>query len=297
MKSPVYDSVLITGGYGMLAGAIGRALTKRGLRAEFVDRDKCDLTDPAQIATWFGNIKPTLVINCAAYTNVDKCEQEKDACNAINGTAVGALAEACRENDAMLVHFSTDFVFDGTSKRPYRSDDIPNPLSTYGHSKLLGDQQLQQHAPYRWLLVRTAWLYGIGGASFPRTMLEMANAGKTLRVVNDQVGSPTFTPDLADAVLDLIDHGASGIYHVTNSGQTSWFGLAQAVFEEFELKPDLQPITSADWKAMRPTTATRPAYSVLDVEPFTRLIGRPMRPWRDALRTFAAEVKARGGFA
>jgi dTDP-4-dehydrorhamnose reductase len=244
-----------------------------------VDRDTFDITDPAQVTKLFAQSRPTLAINCAAYTNVDKCETETDAANAVNGYAVAHLARAAREHGTKLVHYSTDFVFDGSSQRPYRAEDPTNPLSAYGRSKLLGEQQLRENATDDWLILRTAWLYGPGGASFPKTMLDLARAGKPLRVVSDQTGSPTFT-------LRLIDHNARGIFHLTNSGQTTWFDFARAIFDEFGLAPDLQPITAAEWKRMKPNSAVRPAYSVLDVEPHAKLTGTPMRHWREALHEF-----------
>jgi dTDP-4-dehydrorhamnose reductase len=144
-----------------------------------------------------------------------------------------------------------------------------------------------------WLILRTAWLYGPGGPCFPQTMLNVARAGKPLKVVSDQIGSPTFTFDLADATLDLIDRDApSGVWHLINSGSVSWHGFAAAIFDEFGVaNADLSPITSADWKRTRPDSATRPAYSVLDTTPYERLTGRPMRPWREALRDYRRAVE------
>ena len=150
------------------------------------------------------------------------------------------------------------------------------------------------------LIIRTAWLYGPGGPSFPKTMLDVARAGKPLRVVNDQIGAPTFTDDLATATLELLDKNAQGVFHVTNSGQTNWFDFAKAIFEEFGLTPDLQPTTAAEWKKLRPQSATRPAYSVLDLAAYEAVAGKSMPNWRDGLRRFrlaleAANQSDRGG--
>jgi dTDP-4-dehydrorhamnose reductase len=282
-----HDRIIITGGGGMLAKALSAALQRRGVTARALGRNELDVAGKAKdVIRKVLDLKPTLILNCAAYTKVDDCEREGKLARQVNGFSPAYLAAAAGVLSAKLVHFSTDFVFDGTSQSPYRPDDKPNPLSAYGASKLLGERMLLASRDVDHLIIRTAWLYGLGGASFPKTMLDVARAGKPLRVVNDQVGAPTFTDDLADATLDLVERDARGIVHVTNSGQTTWFDFARAIFEEFELSPDLQPITSADWKALKPQSATRPAYSVLDLSEFERITGRTMRPWREGLRAF-----------
>lgn len=283
---PIYQSIVITGAKGMLAHDLKRALDARGLKYVGADADTCDLTKPEQVRKFFADSQPTVCFNCAAYTNVDGAETNEPLANAVNGDAVGHLADAAKEYSTKLVHISTDFVFDGKGTRPYLPTDKPDPQSAYARSKLLGETKLQQINPPGWLLARTAWLYGVGGNSFPKTMLTVARAGKPLRVVSDQHGAPTFTVDLVEALLDLVDHDGTGIVHVTNAGQTTWFEFAKAIFEEFGLSPDLQPITSADWKAMKPLSATRPGYSVLDLNAFQQIAGRSMRPWRDALRAY-----------
>lgn len=286
----MYERVVITGGGGMLAQALVRSLRARGYHVMALDHAACDIANESDAHRTFLELKPTLLINCAAYTKVDLAEQEPDRADAVNGYAVGTLARLAKQYGTTLVHYSTDFVFDGSSTRPYRPDDPVNPLSTYGRSKLLGERELQGAAPARWLIVRTAWLYGPGGPCFPQSILNAARAGKPLTVVNDQIGSPTFTSDLADATLELLDRGAGGIWHVANSGQTTWFDFAASILQEFAVHADLKPTTAAEWKAARPTSATRPAYSVLDTEPYHRLVGHPMRPWREALRAYRAAV-------
>lgn len=283
----LYDSILITGGGGMLAHALRRTLETRGLPAAALRREECDIADPRSVRRAFELHRPTLVLNCAAYTKVDLCEEKHDLANAVNGAALETLATAAQASGAKLVHYSTDFVFDGRSNRPYRPDDPTNPLSAYGRSKRLGEQLLQDINPPGWLIIRTAWLYGPGGPCFPQTMLSLARKGVPLRVVSDQVGCPTFTFDLAEATIDLLDHNAAGVWHVTNSGQTNWFGFTRAILEEFGVAPaELLPTTSAEWKQARPSSATRPAYSVLDITPLQQLLARPMRHWRDALRAY-----------
>ena len=274
----------------MLAHAFRAALHEFDLDPVALDRADCDVADADSVAATFKRLRPTLVINCAAYTKVDLAEKEVEAAHRANTIGPAVLSRECRRYGAALVHFSTDYVFDGTLRRPLRPDDPVGPRSAYGRSKLLGEQAVQAEHPDQWLIVRTAWLYGPNGPNFVQTMLNVARAGKPLRVVNDQVGSPTYTFDLAGATLDLLDRGATGVWHVSNSGQTTWFDFARAIFEEWGLSPDLKPITSAEWKATKPDSATRPAYSVFDLEPLEKLLGRRMRPWREALRAYHQEI-------
>jgi dTDP-4-dehydrorhamnose reductase len=289
-----YKSVVISGGGGMLAHALLRALEARGRSAVALNRAACDVTREQDVRQLFSTRRPTLLLNCAAHTKVDQCEKEEDLASAINGRAVGLLARHARDHGTTLVHYSTDFVFDGSSTRPYRPGDPVRPLSAYGRSKLLGEQALQANAPARWLILRTAWLYGRNGPCFPRTMVNAARAGKPLKVVSDQTGCPTWTDDLAAMTLELLDRGASGVWHATNAGQTTWFDFTAAILEEFGLKTELSPTTSADWFKIRPDSAVRPAYSVLDVEPLSQTLGRPVRHWRDALRAYRRQVDEAG---
>ena len=289
----LYDSTVITGANGMLGHALADALTARGVTPVLLDRAACDLADPNAVARLFDR-RPTLVLNSAAHTKVDQCEQEPDLADRINGTAVGELAAGCKRVGAALVHVSTDFVFNGSSTAPYAVDHPTGPLSAYGRSKLLGETELQRNAPDRWLIVRTAWVFGRHGANFPRTMVTVGRAGKPLNVVNDQVGSPTYTVDLAQAILALLDAGASGVYHVTNSGRTNWRDFAAATLAEFGVDHPVGGITSADWAKVKPNAAHRPSYSVLDLTPFERAAGRPMRPWQEALAAYHRDVEANG---
>jgi dTDP-4-dehydrorhamnose reductase len=290
----LYDSILITGGGGMLGHALADLLTSRGHRPVSLSRAQLDIADFSALDQALARHKPTLVLNCAAHTKVDLCEQEQAKADAVNGYAVGKMARWCRENGGCLVHVSTDFVFSGSLHRPYSPNDAVNPLSSYGRSKLLGETELQKNAPANWLIVRTAWVYGRHGANFPRTMVQAAQAGKPLSVVSDQLGAPTYTVDLAGGILQLLDRGCKGIWHLTNSGQTNWFEFAKATLEEFGIKANVTPLTSEQWKTMRPNAAIRPSYSVLNIEPFARQTGQPMRPWRQALADFRKTVQEQG---
>lgn len=276
----------------MLASAIARRLAQRGVDFAGVDRDTVDITQPQQVRELFDRELPTLVFNCAAMTNVDGCEADPQAARAVNAQAVLYLAESARRHGARLVHYSTDFVFDGHGERPYRPGDRPEPLSEYGRSKLLGERNLQRAYPDGYLLIRTAWLYGENGKCFPQTMLNAAKSGKPLKVVSDQVGSPTWTGDLADVSLRLVDADTTGIYHVVNSGSTSWYGFTRAIFEEFGVVAEVSEQSSAQWAQSKPDAAHRPAYSVLDTAKTTDAIGQSIPTWREALHQYHKALKS-----
>ena len=282
----IYSSILITGGGGMLAHALKRQLARRGLEPVMVARADLDVTGYKAVEDIVEHYRPTLVLNCAAYTNVDGCEKNDSLANAVNGTGPANLSAACAYYGSKLVHYSTDFVFDGGGTEPYPTDAPTEPISAYGRSKLLGERAVAARKDLDYLILRTAWLYGPGGNCFPKTMVTLARAGKPLKVVADQTGSPTFTLDLADATLGLIDAGASGTFHVTNAGRTTWFAFTGAILEAFGASTDLSSTTSAAWAQQRPDAAPRPAFSVLDLSKTESALGRPMRPWREALRDY-----------
>ncbi len=289
----LYSKILITGGGGMLAHALAAVFRERGHEAGLLSRDDLDVTNALSVVHQFTKHKPSLVLNCAAYTKVDAADKDYARAEDVNGKAVGLLAETAARHDAMLVHFSTDYVFDGSLRRPLRPGDPVGPSSGYGVSKLLGERMLQTVNPRRWLILRTAWLYGPGGPNFPQTMLNAARAGKPLKVISDQFGCPTYTFDLARATLHLLDAGARGIFHLSNSGQTNWFEFAQTIMQEFGVTPaSLAPITTADWKAIKPDSANRPAYSVLDTSDYTNATGHTMPDWLDALRRYKGQIEA-----
>jgi dTDP-4-dehydrorhamnose reductase len=277
------SSILVTGGGGMLATAFKRVLPG----AQFLSRVSLDVSDEKAVGDIVDTLRPKLVINCAAYTKVDKAEEERLLSSQINSDGVYWLAHACAKARAGLVHFSTDYVFDGSLRRPLRPDDPVGPTSAYGRSKLKGEMLLKASDLTDWLIVRTAWLYGPGGPSFPQAIQNAARAGKPLTVVDDQTGSPTFTNDLAQATLELIEHNASGIWHIVNDGETTWFDFAAAILDEFHIDANLSRTTSAEWKKSRPNSAIRPAYSVLDITPFEKLTGHRTRHWREALKEYA----------
>lgn len=223
-----------------------------------------------------------LVINCAGYTDVDRAESEPEAALAANTQGAGAVARLCARHGVGLVHVSTDYVFDGRARRPYREDDLAAPLSVYGRSKLEGERLVREHLPSA-LIVRSAWLFGPGRDNFVTKVLTQARAGRAFTVVADQVGSPTYTVDLALAIVTLGRRGASGLLHLVNAGQASRHELARQALAIAGLDPDLvQPGTTAALGA----PAARPAWSVLDGRRASRLLGQPQPTWLDALRRY-----------
>ena len=283
--------VLIVGAHGQLGR--GLAVTAPA-DAEIVghDRDTLDITDAAAVGAMMDAVRPALVLNAAAYTAVDKAESEEDAAQAVNGTAVGILAEAAARVDARFVHVSTDFVFDGRSGTPYLPDATPNPLGAYGRTKLAGELLAGPQA----LIVRTAWVYAPTGGNFVRTMLRLMGEKPEVRVVADQIGTPTYAPGLASALWTLAAQGLTGIHHYTDAGAASWYDFAVAIQEEalaaglLERAVPVIPIDTIDY----PTPAARPAYSVLDKRTTFAALGGPSPHWRANLRTMIAEIEAHG---
>ena len=272
---------LIAGSAGMLGTDLLDVLDGREVTA--LTRADLDVTDAAAVRAAIPG--HDIVINATGYTAVDAAETDEAAAFAVNAEGAAHLAAAAASAGARFVHVSTDYVFGGTASEPYAEDAPRAPLGVYGRSKAAGEEAVLAHSDV--YLVRTAWLYGRHGASFPKTMLRLAGDRETLSVVDDQIGQPTWSHDLAAAIVQLLDAEAPfGIYHGTNSGQTSWFGFARAVFEEAGLDPErVTPTGSADF--VRP--APRPAYSVLGHDGWGRAGLDEMRPWRDALAEAMAE--------
>ncbi|HIK32490.1 MAG TPA: dTDP-4-dehydrorhamnose reductase [Oscillatoriales cyanobacterium M59_W2019_021] len=287
---------LITGINGQLGQELQRVLSSvANLELIGVGRDRMDLSQPSTIRSIVAEIQPEIIINSGAYTAVDKAESEPELAHAINGIAPGILAEEAQKLDATLIHVSTDYVFDGTQSHPYQETDPTHPIGIYGASKLAGEQAIQA-TNARAIILRTAWVYGVGGTgNFVKTMLRLGADRPELRVVADQIGSPTWTGDIANAIAGLIaqHRDLSGIYHFTNSGVASWYDFAVAIFEEaaqlgFPLKIDrVVPITTPEY----PTPAKRPAYSVLAGQKIASVLESPAPHWRYSLRKMLAELK------
>ena len=281
--------VLVTGGRGMLGQDLLPALAAHDVTAP--GRADLDITDEAAVrAAVAGH---DVVVNLAAYTAVDAAEEHEEEARAINATGAGILSRAAAEAGARIVHVSTDYVFDGSATSPYPEDAPHAPVSAYGRTKAEGERLVLDGHPEGASVVRTAWLYGAGGPSFPSTMLRLAASHDTVSVVDDQRGQPTWTVDLAARIVELVDAGApAGVFHGTASGETTWHGLAQAVFAAAGLDPArVLPTDSASF--VRP--APRPAYSVLGHDAWSRIGLAPLRDWREALSDAAAHGVLRAG--
>lgn len=275
--------VLVTGGGGQLARAIRQTWT--GHELILPEESILDLGKREAVHAVIAELRPEVVINCGAFTQVDRCESEAELAMRINGEAVGWLAEACEAQKALLVQISTDYVFDGTGRRPYREDDPTNPVSIYGRSKLEGERQAARCS--RHLIARTSWLYEAWGKNFLNTMLNAAAQGRALRVVDDQRGAPTSCRAMARQLKVGVEQGWQGLVHTTCQGETTWHGFAQAIFRAQGLAADLSPCATADY----PTPARRPAYSVLAGAHRAELGTDLMPTWEEALH----EVVAQGG--
>jgi len=279
-------NILIVGHKGMLGSDLLIRLAMAGHEVTGRDIDELDITSREACREAVGEAAPDAVINAAAYTNVDGCESDREGCFAVNARGVENLALACRDRGIRMVHFSTDYVFDGRKGTPYREDDPCGPLNVYGESKREGERLLME-ATENFLLIRTAWLYGRGGKNFVRTILEKAATTDRLEVVADQVGSPTYSWDLAGAVCLLLEGGQRGIFHITNRGTTSWYAFARKILElAGKTAVAVSPVTTERF----PRPAVRPRYSVLSSRRFTEATGRTLRFWPLALEEFLSHT-------
>lgn len=270
----------------MLATDLDRELAGLGESVVSLTREQLEITDSAGVRRQVAAAAPAILVNCAAYTQVDRAEEEESVATAVNGSAVEHLAAAANAAGALLVQISTDFVFDGRASRPYEVNDPPAPLSAYGRSKLVGERaasMAEQH-----LIVRTSWLFGANGSNFVEAIRRQIDAGTNpLRVVGDQRGRPTYTPHLARAVIRLArlarrSADARGIAHYADAGECTWYDFARAIVEETGAPAEVVPVSTAEF----PRPAPRPAYSVLSTERYERLTGVHPESWRDGLREY-----------
>lgn len=273
--------LLILGGNGQLGRELALRSVTAGITATAIDIEKCDITDVACIDRWLTETGAEAVVNCAAWTRVDAAETEVEAAYRVNAIGPRVVASCCEARGVLLTHISTDFVFPGTATQPIDEWATPAPLSVYGASKLAGEHEVR-HLCRRHQIVRTSWLYGQQGPNFVLTILRLAKQGGRLRVVADQRGTPTWTGHLAPAILRLLERGIPGTYHLTNSGETTWHGLARAVLDEAGLESDVAPIATTDY----PTAARRPAYSVLSNLAWNLLGEPPLPPWREGVTEY-----------
>lgn len=280
--------ILLTGANGQVGRALQKTLSPLGTVIAH-DRGRLDLANPDAIRSAVRACRPTLIVNAAAYTAVDRAESEPVLAMAVNGIAPGILAEEARRLQAVLVHYSTDYVFDGTKPAPYTEQDVPNPLSVYGKTKLAGEQAIRASGCAHYIL-RTSWVYAAEGANFLNTMLRLARERPELRIVDDQTGAPTWARAVAEMTAQMLvsDRGSGnpqcGLYHLTALGAVTWFGFAQAILTEAERSlgirmPRLVPITTPEY----PLPAPRPANSRLDTARFTTTFGIRPAPWQEML--------------
>jgi dTDP-4-dehydrorhamnose reductase len=279
--------ILITGAYGQLGNEIN-CLTDKYPEWQFLftDVDSLDITNESALEIWFQNNKPKYVVNCAAYTAVDKAETDIETANKVNALAPKLLGKFSKKFDAKLIHISTDYVFDGEAFTPYSEETEVNPKSIYGETKLKGEQNCFEENPES-VIIRTSWLYSTFGNNFVKTMLRLARERDKLNVVYDQIGTPTYAADLANAILSVIqisegepEKFVPGIYHYSNEGVASWYDFAKAIFEISGVNCTVLPVRSVEF----PTPAKRPNYSVLDKAKIKNKFGITIPYWRDSLK-------------
>jgi dTDP-4-dehydrorhamnose reductase len=297
-RSRARQPILVIGGTGQIGWELQRTLSHLGDVVAPTSRD-LDLTQPDNTNAAIDTIDPSVIVNAAGYTAVDAAEQDRDTAWAVNAIGPRVLAEAARRKHIPLVHLSTDYVFDGRARRPYREDDPPRPLNIYGASKLAGERAVQESGCAH-LIVRTSWVYGLRGRNFLRTMLKRAQAGEPLRVVADQIGAPTWSRLVAEGIQSMLVACASenrfdvpelrqGVFHVSASGEASWYEFASAIFRSslanaLRLAPQVAPISTKEYAA----PATRPAYSVLDTTRAREIFGISLPSWSQQLEMVCA---------
>ncbi len=281
--------IMVTGAYGQLGNALRRELDGDStIEAIYTDADTLDLTDSMALSRFFEDNPVDMVINCAAYTAVDRAESDDLKAAAINTGAVGNLGQAAAKHGMKVIHISTDYVFSGESFRPYEENDEPYPQSIYGRTKLEGEGLLTSFSNNA-MIIRTAWLYSEFGNNFVKTMLRLADERDEINVVSDQIGTPTYAGDLAHAIHQVIRHERwqPGIYHFTNEGVASWYDFTKAIFEITGKNTKVNPIRTAQY----PTPAKRPSYSVLSKDKIKRNYGIEIPYWRDSLQRCIKELQ------
>lgn len=278
--------VLVTGVKGQLGYDVVKELEKRGLSAFGTDIDNMDITDPESVNRVIKDVNPDAVIHCAAYTAVDAAEENEELCRKINVQGTQNIAAVCKELDIKMIYISTDYVFNGQGERPWEPDDESAPQSVYGSTKYEGELAVRNTLE-KYFIVRIAWVFGINGKNFVKTMLKLAENHDRLTVVNDQFGSPTYTFDLARLLVDMVQTEKYGIYHATNEGFCSWYEFACAIFKEAGIKMEVVPVTSDEYGAK----ANRPYNSRMSKEKLTANGFERLPAWQDALKRYLVEFR------
>ena len=288
--------ILVIGKNGQLGRSIQKIvdtdtkIDKRPIPSEyiFVGREELDLSSDKNISRYFDNNKFNIIINCAAYTQVDRAEQQEELANQINHLAVKQLASIASNQQARLIHISTDYVFDGESNKPYLETDVPNPINVYGRTKLAGEKAIKTIMSMDALVIRTSWLYSEYSNNFVSTMLKLGRERDELSVVSDQMGSPTYSTDLADVILEIIKHKkfrdeaqTTQIYHYSNEGEISWYEFAKQIFKIEKIECKVHPITSQQY----PTPAKRPRNTLMNKDKITETFSMNIYNWKKSLKT------------
>ncbi len=288
--------ILVTGADGQIGSRVADQARAAGYSVTALIREQLDITDTAAVKNRLSQVMPDVAINCAAYTNVDKAETEPDAAYALNATGPANIAAAISES-CLLIHLSTDYVFNGNTRCAYSEEDTPQPETVYGKSKLEGEKQVMALHPFS-VILRTAWVYSATHRNFLKTMLDIGRTRRDMHVVDDQIGSPTLADDIADVIIQItdlatnnqVDGSNAGIYHYTGAGDTSWYGFAQTIFEQLELETgeriSVSPITTQEY----PTPAKRPPWSVLDTEKITRTFDIKPVAWQQRVRETVRKI-------
>jgi dTDP-4-dehydrorhamnose reductase len=286
MNKPV---ILILGTGGQLGQEFQKISSAYShFELKFFPRTELDLENLGAVNESLAPFRNSFLINCAAYTAVDKAESESARAFQVNGEAVGELAACCNKLNIRFIHFSTDYVFDGSSSKAYIEDAVPSPINTYGASKLMGEELCMTNNPGS-IIIRTSWVYSSYGNNFVKTMIRLLSERESIRVVNDQVGSPTWAADLARAIMQIISNGkwVPGIYHYANAGSTSWYEFAVVIKELIHSTCNVLPIPSAEY----PTPARRPAFSLLDTSRIVSTYSLNIPPWRESLEACLKELQ------
>lgn len=278
--------VLVTGVKGQLGYDVVNELEKRGIEAVGVDIEEMDITDAASVSNVIHRETPDAVIHCAAYTAVDAAEENEALCRRVNADGTRNIAQVCKELDCKMIYISTDYVFGGQGERPWEPEDDRDPQSVYGQTKYEGELAVQELLD-KYFIVRIAWVFGVNGKNFVKTMLKLSENHDTITVVNDQFGSPTYTYDLARLLVDMVLTEKYGVYHATNEGICSWYDFACAIFEEAGIDMTVKPVSTAEYGAK----ASRPANSRMSKEKLTENGFERLPTWQDALKRYLEVLK------
>ncbi len=278
--------VLVTGVKGQLGFDVMNELKKRGLEAVGADIEEMDITDEESVNRFIMDAKPDAVIHCAAYTAVDAAEENEEICRRVNADGTRNIAKVCKELDCKMIYISTDYVFDGQGSRPWEPDEERHPLNVYGQTKYEGELAVQELLE-KYFIVRIAWVFGVNGKNFVKTMLNLAQTHDTLTVVNDQYGSPTYTYDLARLLVDMVQTDKYGIYHATNEGICTWYEFACEIFKQANVSVKVLPVSAAEYRAK----AKRPENSRMSKEKLTENGFERLPSWQDALGRYLAVIR------